>query len=79
MFCRMTSRAVILDVSTNYSIEETALFYADKKLFQRHMKMQVPPPLRFPSCTAILVMLWKAQFIDACRLYWHSQTSCPQW
>lgn len=39
----MTSKAVILDVATNYSIEETALFYADKKLHQRHMKMQVLP------------------------------------
>lgn len=37
---RMTSKAVVLDVSTNYSIEETALFYADKKLHQRHMRMQ---------------------------------------
>jgi hypothetical protein len=50
VMCRMTSKAVVLDVSTNYSIEETALFYADKKLHQRHMKMQVPaPPLSHSS------------------------------
>ena len=50
----MTSKAVILDVSTNYSIEETALFYADKKLFQRHMKMQVvPPTLTLMNCSPV--------------------------
>ena len=39
--CRMSFKAVSLDISTDYTVEETALFYADRKCYNRHMKMQV--------------------------------------
>jgi hypothetical protein len=38
--CRFTDTAVVVDAATNYGMDETIVFYADKKMHARHLKMQ---------------------------------------